>query len=73
MVWIDSTHIRDYGDEGVGDGEGEALWSAQLEALLHQGEAMFPTEQADIAQQMQRYLHILDNSRTDLQTVIYIL
>lgn len=55
----------------MGDREGEALWSAKLEALLHQGEAVFPTEQADVAQQMQRYLHILDKSRAGLQTVIH--
>lgn len=53
------THIGDDGDEGVGDGEGEALRGSRLEALLHQGEAVLPTEQADVAQQVQRNLHVL--------------
>lgn len=53
------THIGDDGDEGVGDGEGEAFRGSRLEALLHQGEAVFPTEQADVAQQVQRNLHVL--------------
>ena len=55
-VW---THVGDDGDEGVCDGEGEALRSARLEAFLHQGEAVLPTEQTDVAQQMQRNLHVL--------------
>lgn len=55
------THIGDDGDEGVGDGEGEALWSAQLEALLHEREAVLPAEQTDVTQQMQRHLHVLVN------------
>lgn len=53
------THIGDDGDEGVGDGEGEALRGSRLEAFLHQGKAVLPTEQADVAQQVQRNLHVL--------------
>ena len=57
------THVGDDGDEGVGDGEGEALRSARLEALLHQGEAVLPAEQTDVTQQMQRHLHVLVDDR----------
>lgn len=57
------THIGDDGDEGVGNGKGEALWSAQLKALLHKREAMLPAEQTDVTQQMERYLHILVNKK----------
>lgn len=53
------THIGDDGDEGVGDGEGKTLRGSRLEALLHQGETVLPTEQADVAQQVQRNLHVL--------------
>ena len=53
------THVGDDGDEGVGDGEGEALRRSRLEAFLHQGEAVLPAEQTDVAQQMQRHLHVL--------------
>lgn len=53
------THIGHDGDEGVGNGEGEALWGSQLKALLHQREAVLPAEQADVSQQMQRNLHVL--------------
>lgn len=53
------THVRDDGDEGVGDGEGEALRSARLEALLHQRQAVLPAEQADVSQQVQGNLHVL--------------
>lgn len=56
------THVGDDGDEGVRDGEGEALRGARLEALLHQGEAVLPAEQTDVAQQMQRHLHVLVNT-----------
>lgn len=55
-------HVGDDGDEGVGDGEREALRGARLEALLHQREAVLPTEEADVAQQMQRDLHVLGNA-----------
>ena len=55
------THIGDDGDEGVSDGEGEALRCSRLEALLHQGKAVLPAEQADVTQQMQRNLHVLDS------------
>lgn len=59
MEDIKKTHIGDDGDEGVGDGEREALWSARLEALLHQGEAVLPAEQADVSQQVQGNFHVL--------------
>lgn len=55
------THIGYNGDEGVGNREREALWGSRLKALLHQRESMFPTEEADISQQMQWNLHILRN------------
>lgn len=53
------THVGDDGDEGVRDGEGEALRRPRLEALLHQREAVLAAEQADIAQQVQGNLHVL--------------
>lgn len=53
------THVGDDGDEGVRDGEGEALRRPRLEALLHQGEAVLAAEQADVAQQVQGNLHVL--------------
>lgn len=53
------THVGDDGDEGVRDGEGEALWRPRLEALLHQGETVLAAEQADVAQQVQGNLHVL--------------
>lgn len=61
------THVGDDGNEGVGDREGEALWSAQLEALLHKREALLPAEQTDVTQQMQRHLHILVNKKKQQQ------
>ena len=57
------THVGDDGDEGVGDGEGQALRVACLEALLHQREPLLPAKQADVAQQMQRDLHVLGKQR----------
>lgn len=57
------THVGDDGDEGVGDGEGEALRSARLEALLHQREAVLPAEQTDVTQQVQRHLDVLVEER----------
>ncbi len=62
------THVGDDGDEGVSDGEGEALRGARLEALLHQGEAVLPTEQTDVTQQMQRHLHVLVHEGRQHQT-----
>lgn len=55
------THVGYDGDEGVGNREREALWGSRLKAFLHQRETVFPTEEADISQQMQRNLHVLRN------------
>lgn len=53
------THVRDDGDEGMCDGEGESIRSAELKAVLHQREAVLPAEHTHISQQVQRNLHIL--------------
>lgn len=60
------THIGDDGDEGVGNGEGQALWRAWLKAVLHERQTVLATEQANIAQQVQGDLHILENGKITL-------
>lgn len=65
LLWA-ATHVGDDGDEGVGDGEGEALRRSRLEAFLHQGEAVLPAEQAHVAQQVQWHLHILRGATASL-------
>ena len=57
------THVGDDGDEGVGDGEGQGLGRAELEAVLHEGQAVLPAEQAHVAEEVQRDLHILSRGR----------
>lgn len=58
------THVRDDGDEGMCDGEGESVRSAELKAVLHQREAVLPTEHTHISQQVQRDLHVLKHTHT---------
>lgn len=60
------TYVGDDGDEGVGDGERQALWRAPLEALLHEGEAVLPAEQTDVPQQVKRHLHVLSTPHITL-------
>lgn len=59
LLAVGGTHVGDDSDEGVRNGEGEALRRPRLEALLHQREAVLAAEQADVAQQVQGDLHVL--------------
>lgn len=56
------THVRDNGDEGMCDGEGERVRSAELKAVLHQREAVLPAEHTHVSQQVQRNLHVLKHT-----------